>query len=71
MDPEQAQSLEFICTQLLLMTTLLDFDDEAGRKNLFNLLRTLLIARPIMESTIQCIADLMKRLADDDVGFVE
>lgn len=67
---EQVISMEYICVQLLKIACSLDFSDEAGRRNLFNLLRSILLTRNIVDTHIQHIAELMKKLSINERDYI-
>ena len=69
-DEEAVASLEFICNQLLKIASVLDFADEAGRRNLLNLLRTMWVTRSISDSHMQNVAELMKKLTSNTPEFL-
>ncbi|KAB7498381.1 Condensin complex subunit 3 [Armadillidium nasatum] len=53
---------EFVCQQLITMTSLFDLSDEVGRKSLCTLVHRLLISTSVGESCIKALSDVFSHL---------
>lgn len=64
------ESLDFIIEQLLFMSFRYDFSDEVGRRDMLNVVRSLLIRYPLTESLINIGLKVLKILSINERDFI-
>ncbi|CAI2182005.1 16196_t:CDS:10 [Funneliformis geosporum] len=67
-DDEQV-NYEFIVGQLLLISKFLNYGDEVGRRQMFTLLREILMLDHIPEGHIESVVEIMKKISIDERDF--
>ncbi|CAG8638769.1 14909_t:CDS:10, partial [Funneliformis caledonium] len=68
LDDEQV-NYEFLVGQLLLISKLLNYGDEVGRRQMFTLLREILMMEHIPEGHIKSVVEIMKKISIDERDF--
>lgn len=68
-DDSYRADLDFILVQLLEITALLDFGNEAGRRKIFSTLKKLIVQIDNNDEQIQAIVKVVKSLSSDEPDF--
>ncbi|KAF0468908.1 Condensin complex subunit 3 [Gigaspora margarita] len=66
---EEQVNLAFIVGQLFLLAKLLDYGDEVGRRKMCSLLREMLMSSNILESHIESIVEIEKKISINERDF--